>query len=137
MLKKVELFQESGFNEKAMFTSNIKRTNTILYCRNWETTAGFYRDKLNLPVSHEREWFIEFHLAKATFLSIADVSSASIKSADGDGITLSWQVEDIELAHEWLQELGVKTSPIKSTWNALAFYFFDPEGHRIEMWAKT
>jgi catechol 2,3-dioxygenase-like lactoylglutathione lyase family enzyme len=118
-----------------MFTSNIKRANTILYCRNWENTVRFYRDTLKFSVNYERGWFIEFHLTGSSYLSIANASSAFIKSADGDGVTLSWQVENIELAHGWLQELGVKTSPIKSIWGALAFYFFDPEGHRIEIWA--
>ena len=120
-----------------MPTSNIKRTNTILYCRNWQTTVEFYRDILSLPVNQEREWFVEFHLTGTSFLSIADASSASIESADGDGVTLSWQVEDLELAHGWLNELGVETSPVKPIWGVRSFYFFDPEGHRIEIWAQT
>jgi catechol 2,3-dioxygenase-like lactoylglutathione lyase family enzyme len=118
-----------------MSTCNIKHANTILYCRNWETTVGFYRDTLKFSVHHERDWFIEFHLTGSSYLSIADASLASIKSAEGDGVTLSWQVEDIKLAHGWLHEIGVKTSPIKSIWGARSFFFFDPEGHRIEIWA--
>ena len=70
-----------------------------------------------------------------TYLSLADATCASIKSADGDGITLSWQVEDVESAHRRLQQLGVTTSQIKPIWEAQAFYFFDPEGHRIELWS--
>ena len=70
-----------------------------------------------------------------TYLSIANAASASIKSAEGDGITLSWQVEDVEFAHRRLQQLGVTTSHIKRIWGAQAFYFFDPEGHRIELWS--
>lgn len=120
-----------------MSTSNIKHANTILYCRKWEATVGFYRDTLKFSVHHERDWFIEFHFTGSSYLSIADASLASLKSADGDGVTLSWQVEDIELAHGWLHELGVKTSPIKSIWGAQSFYFFDPEGHRIEIWTQT
>lgn len=120
-----------------MSIGSIKQTNTILYCRNWEATVGFYRDILNLPVNHEKEWFVEFHLAGTSFLSIADASSASIESANGDGITLAWQVEDVALAHGWLHARGVKTSNITSIWGARSFYFFDPEGHRIEAWAQT
>ena len=120
-----------------MSTNNIKRANAILYCRKWQTTVAFYRDILSLPVNQEKGWFVEFHLTGTSFLSIADASSASIKSADGAGLTLSWQVEDIELTHGWLQELGVKTSSVKPIWGARSFYFFDPEGHRIEIWAQT
>jgi catechol 2,3-dioxygenase-like lactoylglutathione lyase family enzyme len=119
-----------------MSKSNIKRANTILYCRKWQTTVEFYRDILSLPVNLEKEWFVEFHLAGTSFFSIADASSASIKSADGAGVTLSWQVEDIELARGWLHGRGVKTSPVKTIWGARSFYFFDPENHRIEIWAQ-
>ena len=118
-----------------MSTGNIKRVNTILYCRNWETTVRFYRNILNFTIQHETEWFVEFHLMGDTYLSLADATCASIKSADGDGITLSWQVEDVESAHRRLHQLGVTTSPIKRIWGAQAFYFFDPEGHRIELWS--
>jgi len=97
--------------------------------------VGFYRDKLKLPVHHEREWFVEFHLTKAAYLSIADASLTSVKSADGDGVTVSWQVDDIELTHGWLHGLGIDTSEIKTIWDARSFFFFDPEGHRIEIWA--
>jgi len=118
-----------------MSIGKIKRSNTILYCRNWEKTVRFYRDTLNFSVNHERDWFLEFHLTGSSYLSIADESLASIKSVDGNGVTLSWQVEDIELAQGKLHELGVKTSPIESIWGSQSFYFFDPEGHRIELWA--
>ncbi len=120
-----------------MSINNIKRANTILYCRKWKKTVEFYRDTIKLPVYHEKEWFVEFHLTGNSFLSIADASLTSIKSADGDGITLSWQVKDIELTYRWLHELDVETSPIKPIWGARSFYFFDPEGHRIEIWAQT
>jgi catechol 2,3-dioxygenase-like lactoylglutathione lyase family enzyme len=120
-----------------MSTSYLKRANTILYCRNWKNTVRFYRDTLKFSVNYKRDWFIEFHLTESSYLSIADASSASIKSADGDGVTLSWQVENIELTRGWFQGRGVKTSPVKPVWGARSFYFFDPEGHRIEVWAKT
>ena len=119
---------------KIMLKGNIKRINTILYCRNWEATVRFYRDILNFTIQHETEWFVEFHLMDDTYLSIANAASASVKSAEGDGITLSWQVEDVESAHRRLQQLGVTTSPIKHIWGARAFYFYDPEGHRVELW---
>jgi len=31
--------------------------------------------------------------------------------------------------------LGVDVSKIKSIWGARAFYLYDPEGHRVELWA--
>ena len=118
-----------------MLTDKIKRSNTILYCRNWEVTVKFYRDVFNFVINHESEWFVEFQLADNTYLSIANTANASIKSADGGGITLSWQVEDVEKTHHRLNQLGIKTSLIKLVWGSRAFYLFDPEGHRLELWS--
>ena len=117
-----------------MLTGNIKRTNTILYCRNWDAMVRFYRDVLNFVIHHQTDWFVEFQIVGNTYLSIANAACASIQSSDGNGITLSWQVEDVESAYYLLNEFGVKTSRIKSIWGARAFYFFDPEGHRVELW---
>ena len=118
-----------------MLGGNIKRINTILYCRNWDTTVQFYRNELKLVVDHEKEWFVEFRLAGNTYLSIANADRTSIKSSNGDGITLSLQVEDVDDMHRRLREAGLETGPIKPVWNARAFYIFDPEGHRIEIWS--
>jgi len=113
----------------------IKRINTILYCRNWNDTVKFYRDVLKLVVNHKAEWMVEFQLIDNTFLSIANTVGTSIKSSNGDGITLSFQVENVDAAHRQLHEIGLETSPIKPIWGARSFYIFDPEGHRIELWS--
>jgi catechol 2,3-dioxygenase-like lactoylglutathione lyase family enzyme len=113
----------------------IKRINTILYCRNWDDTVKFYRDVLKLSVNHEAEWLVEFQLIDNTFLSIANAASTSIKSSNGDGITLSFQVETVDVTQRQLRELGIETGPIKPIWGVRAFYIFDPEGHRIELWS--
>ena len=118
-----------------MLTGKIKRSNTILYCRNWEVTVKFYRDVLNFVINHESEWFVEFQVADNTYLGIANEANASIKSAAGNGITLSWQVEDVEKTHRHLNQLGIKTGRIKLVWGSRAFYLFDPEGHCLELWS--
>jgi catechol 2,3-dioxygenase-like lactoylglutathione lyase family enzyme len=118
-----------------MLTSKIKRSNTILYCRNWEVTVKFYRDVLKFSINHESEWFVEFQLANGTYLSIANEENASIKCAGGRGITLSWQIEGVEKIHRRLNRLGINVSRIKRIWGSQAFYLFDPEGHRLELWS--
>jgi predicted enzyme related to lactoylglutathione lyase len=118
-----------------MSSGAIKRTNTILYCRNWEETMKFYRDLLKLTVNHETEWLVEFQLIDNTFLSIANTAFTTIQSAKGSGITLSFQVENVDIVHRRLGEAGIETGPIKAIWGARAFYIFDPEGHRIELWS--
>ncbi len=118
-----------------MPAGGIKRINTILYCRNWDDTVKFYRDVLKLSVNHEAEWLVEFQLIDNSFLGIANAASTSIKSSNGDGITLSFQVENVDVIQGQLREIGIETGPIKAIWDARAFYIFDPEGHRIELWS--
>lgn len=118
-----------------MPVGNIKRINTILYCRNWDETVKFYRDVLKLSVNHEAGWLVEFQLIDNTFLSIANAAGTSIQSSNGSGITLSFQVENVDVAQRRLREIGIETGPIKPIWGARAFYIFDPEGHRIELWS--
>jgi catechol 2,3-dioxygenase-like lactoylglutathione lyase family enzyme len=112
------------------------RSNTILYCRNWQPTVEFYRDRLGLEIHFQNDWLVEFQVAGDSFVSIADVAQATIASAAGQGITLSFQVDDAVRVHRELTAAGVSPTAIRRIWGAQAFYLFDPEGHRIEIWAK-
>jgi len=119
---------------KTSMLFEITRTNTILYCRKWAETVAFYRDVLQFSVSHQKDWFIEFHIADNIYLSVADEQRASINSASGEGITLSWQVMDIAQAHDNLRAHDISVTEVKQRWGALVCYFADPEGNRIEIW---
>jgi catechol 2,3-dioxygenase-like lactoylglutathione lyase family enzyme len=112
----------------------ITRTNTILYCRRWAETVHFYREVLGLPVTIENDWFVEFRLTEASFLSIADTARASVAAVEGQGITLAWQVDDLDAARKHLQQQGIAVTPIRRRWDARVFYCHDPEGHRLEFW---
>lgn len=112
----------------------IRRTNTILYCRNWTEMVAFYRDVLQLSPNYQNDWFVEFQIDENTYVSVADEQRASIKSASGGGITLSWQVSDIRKAHDQLRSREIAVSELKEKWGALVCYFRDPEGNRIELW---
>jgi catechol 2,3-dioxygenase-like lactoylglutathione lyase family enzyme len=118
--------------------SLLKTANTILYCRNWQDTVCFYRDRMGLPVLFANDWFVEFALTATARLSIADQRHASIKSAGGAGITLALEVEDLRAAHRFAQDAGLTPTPMrKHPWNAEVFYLTDTEGHRIEIWQTT
>lgn len=112
----------------------LQRTNTILYCSRWTETVAFYRDIFNFNITHQTDWFVEFQLSPSSFLSIAHAKYTSIKSVDGQGITLSWQIADVYEAHESMQTAGIEVTDIKKKWGANLFYLHDPEGHRIELW---
>jgi catechol 2,3-dioxygenase-like lactoylglutathione lyase family enzyme len=113
---------------------NIQRTNTILYCRKWKETATFYGDIFAFRISHQTDWFIEFQLTPDAYLSIADQSRATIDSVEGQGVTLSWQIPNVQETQAALVERNVTVSPIRKKWGASLFYLHDPEGHRIELW---
>ena len=114
----------------------LKTANTILYCKKWQETVDFYKHHLKLPITHDSDWFIEFKLTDTAHISVADERRASIKSSGGAGITLALQVEDIGEAWQFLCDSGLKIDPVREhPWGAHVFYFFDPEGHRIEVWS--
>ena len=114
----------------------LKTANTILYCKKWQETVDFYKHHLKLPITHDSDWFIEFKLTETAHISVADERRASIKSSGGAGITLALQVEDIAGTRQFLCDSGLEIDPVREhPWGAQVFYFFDPEGHRIEIWS--
>lgn len=118
--------------------NHLLTANTILYCRHWKQTVRFYRDCLRLPVLFEADWFVEFSLTSTARLSLADEKRASVKSARGKGITLTMEVDDIQAVRAVLQQAGLRPTDIEThVWQALVFYAFDPEGHRLEIWQRS
>tara|TARA_B100000614_G_C14407495_1_gene436344 strand:- start:7 stop:381 length:375 start_codon:yes stop_codon:yes gene_type:complete len=121
-----------------MRDKKIISTNLILYCKNWKKTVLFYKDTLKFPILFSTDWFYEFMLNEASRLSIADENRSSIKTPPCKGITITLQVEDINMV--WANFTGrqLTPTPIQThPWNAKVFYIFDPEGHRLEIWQKT
>ena len=118
-----------------MQRGNLRRTNTILYCRQWSATVVFYRDVLNLAVLHETDWFVEFRLSNESRLSVADARRTSIEPGRGRGITLSFQVWNLDAVRSELLADAIATSDVRLVWGSRAFYIHDPEGNRIEFWA--
>lgn len=112
----------------------VNRTNIILYCKHWTETVHFYHQCLQLPVHYQSEWFVEFQLCEGSFISVADETRATIKSANGAGVTLTWQVGNIHQAHAFVSQQGIEISTIREKWGAAVCYLHDPEGNRIELW---
>ena len=114
----------------------IEAANTVLYCEKWAETVAFYRETLALPVLFENEWFVEFALTESARFSIANAARATIDAVAGQGVTIAMQVADVFVAREKLVEGGVEIGRIKSRFNAQVCYFYDPEGHRLELWSQ-
>lgn len=113
----------------------VKSANIILYCKKWSETVDFYKTGMALPITTSTEWFVEFKLTRTSRLSVADESRTSIKSGSGKGITIGIQVRDIETTRTQLESAGLEPTAIKEIWGAKAFYVFDPEGNRVEVWS--
>jgi catechol 2,3-dioxygenase-like lactoylglutathione lyase family enzyme len=115
----------------------IKKTNTILYCERWRETISFYHDKLGLKKTYQCDWLVEFRLTSFSYLSVANQKRTTISSADGRGITLSFEIDNIEKAHRKMAVEGLSPTSIRSqVLGADVFYVFDPEGTRIEFWSS-
>ncbi len=115
---------------------SIKTTNTILYCEKWQECVAFYKTQLGLSVTTENDWFVEFKLTESSRLSVANTAKTSIKSSKGEGITITFKVDDIEMIYQNLQKAKLKPTPIKDHhWGAKVIYIYDPEGNRLEFWS--
>lgn len=116
----------------------IKSSNTILYCKKWEETVSFYHSLLNLPVITSLDWFIEFKISSTSRLSIADESKTSIESNEGKGITITFEVDDIQITQSNLIQMGLEDPVIKDHhWGAQVIHIYDPEGNRVEFWTSN
>jgi catechol 2,3-dioxygenase-like lactoylglutathione lyase family enzyme len=100
--------------------------------------VAFYRERLGLESAFQCDWFVEFRLNPTAFLSVADESRATLASAGGKGITLSFQIDDLHAAHQAFVADGLAPTAIRSqVMGADVFYLFDPEGTRIEFWCQA
>lgn len=115
---------------------DFKSANIILYCQKWAETVAFYQHGLGLPVTYASDWFVEFRLAQGAYLSVADEARATVKSSGGAGLTVTLRVDDVQRAWQQLQNRGLALDPVRQhAWGAYVFYFYDPEGHRLEIWS--
>ncbi len=115
---------------------DFKSANTILYCQKWAETVAFYQHRLGLPVTYASDWFVEFKLTEGAYLSVADEARATVKSSSGAGLTVTLQVNDAQQAWQQLHNRGLVPDPVRQhAWGAHVFYFYDPEGHRLEIWS--
>ena len=115
---------------------SIRVINTILYCRRWQETVTFYRDILGFPTTFENDWFVEFKVTTNACLSVVNEQRATIKSAEGRGLTLAFQVDRADETWQHLLAKGVNVGKIADhPWGGRAFFLFDPAGNRLEVWS--
>ena len=97
--------------------------NTILYCRRWQETVTFYREALGFPVAFQNEWFVELKVNTHARLSIANEQRATVKSSGGQGLTITFQVDNADDKRECLQLKGIPLGKIKDhPWGGRSFF---------------
>jgi predicted enzyme related to lactoylglutathione lyase len=116
----------------------VTRANTIIYAKRYKETVAFYHERVGLEIAFQCDWLVEFHLAPNAFVSIADQSRTTMASANGKGITLSFQIDNLKHVHHAFIISGMEPTKIRhQVMGGDVFYLFDPEGTRIEFWCPV
>ena len=115
----------------------VERTNTVLYVDRWTDAVVFYREVLGLAVAFENDWFVEFVVHEGAYVSVADASRSSVRAGDGAGLTLSWQVADVDALRTSLHDAGADVGELGTRFGARVLDVFDPAGNRIEFWSGS
>jgi catechol 2,3-dioxygenase-like lactoylglutathione lyase family enzyme len=117
---------------------DIRTVNTILYCDLFEETVRFYKECLEFQEVLSKPWFVEFAVNPYARLSVADRKRTTMESSGGQGITITFQVDDLHRFYERLKSMDLKPTDIREhSWGAKLFHIHDPEGHRLEFWTAT
>lgn len=103
-----------------------------LWAVNFDEMVAFYRDKLELPVEHGDENFIQF-ATQGTKLSIHRLSAAS--PLREHALEIHFDVPDVDAAYGELVKRGVEFEdpPANRPWGTRMAAFHDPEGFVIEI----
>lgn len=117
-----------------------------LFCRDLEKSTEFYRDVLGLTVTDEdmdlgmrffssRPWFEHHEFQLVSGRTVPDASEGNLLIQQ-----ISFRVNTLpELLqfHEKFIAHQVRFDMVVTHGNALAIYFFDPEGNRAEVYWQT
>lgn len=108
----------------------------------FEKSLSFYRDILGLEINSQEGKFADFKLGE-TQLAIFQKDEATAMfpkefMGKGGGVSLAFQVEDVEKACEGLKTKGVKIieGPKTTAWGQVVAYFLDPDNNIWEVSKK-
>jgi catechol 2,3-dioxygenase-like lactoylglutathione lyase family enzyme len=120
-----------------MSTLSVEGFHTVLLCRKWEECVEFYRDLFGFKTVDSKPGFVEVEVAPGSYIGLIRSSGDPGPDNDNYALVLTFRVADLEKAHAHLtahrQEV---TAIIDHAWGARLFKMQDPEGRRIEIWAR-
>ncbi len=124
-------------------TCRVRRLGHVgLYTRDLPMMRDWYRDTLGLTVTDEGAEMGIVFLSARPDEEHHELALARGRTTDDDlkmVQQVSWQVdsvEEVQAFHHRFQERGVPVEREITHGNALAIYFFDPEGNRNEVYCQ-
>jgi glyoxylase I family protein len=137
---------------------NVKGLHHVAYrCKDAQTTVDFYSKMLDMPfrlalaenrVPSTKEWsphiHIFFEMADASYVAFFELPEAP--EMEKDNSTPDWvqhlamRVDNVDLLETYKQRLeagGVKVVGPTNHGFCQSIYFFDPNGHRLELTVDT
>jgi len=79
---------------------------------------------------------MEFKVNEAASLSVVDERRSATGTSSGEGVMLSFRVDDVNSVRSEMELLELGPTPIETVWDSPVFSIFDPEGVRIEFWSQ-
>jgi len=114
----------------------------ILYVRDLEASAAFYRDVVGLPFKLRDAGYTEFVTGKTRFgLLERTRASALIRRAPTEGGPAGevlFLVDDVDAEAERLRGLGIEflSGPVDRPWGHRTLHLLDPDGFVVELAQK-
>ena len=124
----------------------MKLTTIRVLARRFDETVAFYRDVMGIPIRADAGVYVAFD-AGGFELGIygrdmmADIVDSIVRepAANGDGLLINLEVDDLETAMTRLTEKGVTfetEAHAQPDWGMRVVHLRDPEGNLIEMYER-
>lgn len=121
----------------------MKFTGVCLVTENVPALVQFYSKVLDCLAegddTHSEFTVGGLGLAIFTRQGMEDMAPGSMQGAGYGGVTIAFQVEDVDARYEQLQALGVEIvkPPATYPWGARSVWFRDPEGNIVDFYSRV
>jgi predicted enzyme related to lactoylglutathione lyase len=115
----------------------VEGFHTVLLCRKWEECVAFYRDLFGFKTVDSRPGFVEVEVSAGSYIGLIRRTRDYNLDNEELALVLTFRVANLEEAHKILAARCREVSEIlEHPWGARLFKMQDPEGRRLEIWAR-
>ena len=112
---------------------DIAQPGVILFTQNYPACVAFYRDKLGLPVTQEKESLTKFAFGAAYLVvEVGGPPAEDEKTRAQNPTILRFDVVEVQAAADELIDNGVEVEVRALPWGVIGV-FLDPDGNRCEL----